>query len=488
MKKFITVLTTIMVALFQTHILVMAESGTQPLQVYFSDDGKTMNIFLSETLDENSEILIGGETLPAEVKNTDIQVRTVFLIDNSTSMPAALRDELKNAIRSYVSSMPANETVKIASFDTDTEILADEFSNDSEFIDYELSKVPFDGQASLVYDALLNIINSSDESGSFYNRTVLITDGIDSVGGTSFDFLRTEIDENSRYHVDVVQVNKNDTEDVNLKAIASLGSNTYTFFSSGSDLSSLVTPNVSMMKVQLTGTVTTGELKGVTIKNGSQNIQIGSVLFPQVEIPTEPPTEVKTAPVTEAPTTVVTTTTAEPEKNEDSGKLSTAALIAIIGGGVLLAAGAVTFIIIMRKKKKNSDRVVFVRITKDSHTDQTSCGDATWSFAPTGEFRVGREAKPVELNGTALPVNDMVICETESSEYHGSIGRNAFALRYDCVKKAVMLTNTAKKATFSVVKNGTSIKVGGGQSVELEKGMKIELGSYTDIEILKIKK
>ena len=125
-------------------------------------------------------------------------IHTIFLIDNSTSMPYSLREEVKNAISSYVSVMPGTESVKIAMFDTQTTVLADNYSNDPEFINYELSKVDFNGQASLVYDAVVNITNQMDSNQDIYYRTVLITDGVDSIEGTSFDYMRSIISENSQ--------------------------------------------------------------------------------------------------------------------------------------------------------------------------------------------------------------------------------------------------------------------------------------------------
>ena len=134
-----------MMLIGQMSIDVSATAGAEPLQTYFSSDGKTLKIFTSEPLADNASILIGNETLEASVQNSGVQVNTIFLIDNSTSMPYSLRNEVKTAIADYVSVMPETESVKVAMFDTQTTILADEYSNDREFINYELSKVVFNG-------------------------------------------------------------------------------------------------------------------------------------------------------------------------------------------------------------------------------------------------------------------------------------------------------------------------------------------------------
>ena len=96
---------------------VSAADVKEPLQAYFSTDGKIIRIFTSQQLNENAELLVANERLGATVKNSDIKIRTIFLIDNSTSMPYNLRDEIKKSIRNYVGKMPKSESVKIAIFD-----------------------------------------------------------------------------------------------------------------------------------------------------------------------------------------------------------------------------------------------------------------------------------------------------------------------------------------------------------------------------------
>ena len=337
-----------------TGMNVYATAGTEPLQVYFSDDGTSMKIFTSEPLQDNASILIGNETFDAEVRNSDVPIHTIFLIDNSTSMPYSLREEVKNAISSYVSMMPGTESVKIAMFDTQTTVLADNYSNDPEFINYELSKVDFNGQASLVYDAVVNITNQMDSNQDIYYRTVLITDGVDSIEGTSFDYMRSIISENSRYHIDVVQVSEGNQQDVNLTAIAKLGSNTYTLFNSGTKFDALIPEMVSLMKVNLTNDVTTGEVKGITIKNGDSNLSLGSIMFPQAELAPTVTTFITEEPVITTTrareTTKVTVTQEANRKKGNPGKSFLPVIWLSIGGVVILGAAAAVFFILRSKK------------------------------------------------------------------------------------------------------------------------------------------
>lgn len=486
-KKAITAFIISMMLVGQMSADVSATAGTEPLQTYFATDGKTMKIFTAEPLSDNADILIGNETLEASVQNSGVRINTIFLIDNSTSMPYSLRNEVKTAIADYVSVMPETESVKIAMFDTQTTILADEYSNDREFINYELSKVDFNGQASPVYDAVMNVIDSNDTDLDIYYRTVLITDGIDSVEGTSFDYLRSEISENGRYHIDVVQVSEGSEHDVNLTAISNLGSNTYTLFNSGVKFDNLIPDNVSLMKVDLINEVTTGELKGVTIKNGDSNISLGSIMFPQVEIaPPETTTVVETTvTTTEATTARVTVPTSTTEAIADDKKDTGSSLLFILlittGGLALVGVAVVSFLIIKKKKTLNCN--VSVQIEKDDERDRNGVGMDVWSFPVTSEFRVGRTLEPVSGDKTPLPKNHRAICENATNEDISSIGRNAFALTYDRKTNTVTIRNIAKGAMFSVETAGKKADVKSGQSTVVMSGSKVLLGNYTTVII-----
>ena len=94
LKKIIAAIAVMLITASSSMLCVSATVGTEPLQAYFSEDGKSITIFTSQTIDDNASLLVGNTTLNAEVKKSDVQVNTVFLVDNSTSMPYNLRDEV----------------------------------------------------------------------------------------------------------------------------------------------------------------------------------------------------------------------------------------------------------------------------------------------------------------------------------------------------------------------------------------------------------
>ena len=209
--------------------------------------------------------------------------------------------------------------------------------------------------------------------------------------GTSFDYMRSIISENSRYHIDVVQVSEGNQQDVNLTAIAKLGSNTYTLFNSGTKFDALIPETVSLMKVNLTNDVTTGEVKGITIKNGGSNLSLGSIMFPQAELAPTVTTFITEEPVittTRARETTKVTITQEANRKKGNSKKSFLPVIWLsIGGVVILGAAAAVFFIL--RSKKSLQCKLTVQITKSDERDQNGVGVDTWGFPISSDFKVG---------------------------------------------------------------------------------------------------
>ncbi len=466
----------------QPLLTLNADVDVEPLQLYFSDDGKVMRIFTSQKLDDNAEVIIGNQMFSAEeIQNSNVEVHTTFLIDNSTSMPKDQREPLIDSISNYVAIMPDFESVKIATFDENINFLADDYSSDSGFIDYELSKVDFQGKASLVYDALLKSVDYDEYNENIYYRTILITDGVDSNAGTSFDFLRTEISENGRFHVDVIQVNKDNSQDVNLLAISHLGSNTYTVFQEDTELSCLQLKQISMMKVSLINDITTGEVKGVTIQNENEKISLGSVRFPQVifslpEITEEiEETEGDSLEIIETSETVSETVSPSP-------KPSFSPFLSLIIVGILLLLAGIGVGCYIWLSKKNC--TVMVRILKEDFREKELSKQERWEFSIFSECRIGRTLTPTDSNGKKLPKNHYVVCETATKEDMISIGRNAFSLKYHYKDKNLYIKNIAQNATFVVEdSSGRQFTLSKQQCQKIEKNSKILIGNYTTIII-----
>lgn len=369
--------------------------------------------------------------------------------------------------------MPSNESIKIIKFDTEITDITNDYSQNPNIIELALSKFDFTGKSSPVYDALMETVEETYTDEDVYYRTILITDGANRVGNVSFDLLRTELDKNNRYHVDVVQVSEKSVQDVNLNAIASLGSNTYTMFGKDSNLSHLMPTQVSMLKLSMRNSLTTGEYKGVTVKEGGKNISLGSILFPQVEMEEE--SILPGMPDISALSS---------EENDNA--IDTKFIIIVVCLCVTIAVIAVAALLLFKNLHKNKKCRIKVHITKDDNRDVDGIGERFWEFDIKKGYRVGRILNPINEDGSPLPVNQMAICEHATEEDISSIGRNAFLIYYDKNKKSVAIKNIAQRAFFYVEVQNRNEQVKGDESVCLDKGSKILLGNYTNIEILEI--
>ena len=300
--------------------------------------------------------------------------------------------------------------------------------------------------------------------------------------------MRSIISENSRYHIDVVQVSEGNQQDVNLTAIAKLGSNTYTLFNSGTKFDALIPETVSLMKVNLTNDVTTGEVKGITIKNGDSNLSLGSIMFPQAELAPTVTTFITEEPVMTTTrvkeTTKVTVTQEANRKKGNPGKSFLPVIWLSIGGVVILGAAAAVFFIL--RSKKSLQCKLTVQITKSDERDQNGVGVDTWGFPISSDFKVGRTLEPTSNDRTPLPKNQKAICENATNEDISSIGRNAFSLVYDKKTSTVIIRNIAKNAMFSVETSQKREDIRSGQATVLAAGSKILLGNYTTITIQNI--
>ena len=450
-----------------------AVEKTEFVQSTLSGDNSALKLYFSGKVEENAKVVIGNDTFDCEITE-NVPVKTVFLIDNTSSMSKVTN--VVDIVRDYLSAISENENIAIVKFDKKTEQVTNGYIKDKYDIDTAFSKIKFDGEGSYIYDAIVNTVKTMYDNNNDYYKIVLITDGFDQSKSVSFDNLKNEVEKNARYHIDVVQATNYNQESKELKAIGALSTNTYTFCnnskSNGSktynskDITKLAVSDVTLVKVYLKESVTTGEYKGVTLKNGENNIQIGSVLFPQ----------------------------ADWGKDDLEAKLNAKApslldniplIIGICAGVILLAGGGVlAFILISNKKKKVKKFKITVQISKDSDKDNSGTDRVFWEVSETKPYRVGRVLKPIGSNGIVLPENDFAICENASEESKSSIGRNAFEISYDKEHNSLVVKNNASNAEFYLNSEDNVVKP--NASFTLKAGMNILLGLYTTVKIIDI--
>ena len=282
MKRRIVSLIFIAAVMFSLCSLSVSAKDDKVLQCTFSNDKATMEVFMSEYMDNDTNVMIGNEYFPVEVVN-DVDVKTIFLVDKSTSMPKMVTEGLESMVSRYMSEMPANESISIIAFDSEIHHITDNYINSTEDLKTAVSKIKFDGNESYIYDCIIDTIDTLYTDDNSYYKIILMSDGWDRSERYTFEELKNKIDKNCRYHIDILQTTNYNQRNEKLSSIGSLSSNTYTFYRSEEDISALVEKEVCLLNVELNEKVTTGEYKGVTVKSSKGDVVLGSVLFSQID-------------------------------------------------------------------------------------------------------------------------------------------------------------------------------------------------------------
>lgn len=453
MKKHIIALIFITATLLSFFSMSVSARNDQVLQCTFSNDSTTMQIFMSEDMDSDTNVMIGSEYFPAEIIS-DVDMKTIFLIDKSSSMPEMITKGLENIILRYMSEMPDNESISIMAFDSGIHDITDGYIRNKNDLKSAVAKIKFDGNESCIYDSIMDTIDTVYTDDHNYYKIILISDGWDRSIRYTFDEMKNKTDKNCRYHIDIVQTTNYNQKNDKLSSIGSLSNNTYTFYRSESDIAALAGKNVCLLNVELNEKVTTGEYRGVTIKSGKGDIVLGSVLFPQVDWNSPG--------------------LADRRKSADHSS----DLFLWIAGGIILAIAIVT-VLFLSKLLRKKECEIFVNVQKESKSDQYKIGDFIWKFDSNQEFRVGRVDEPVDNQGNPLPKNHFSIYEEENKR---TIGRNAFVIKYFPLKKHFVIENISNVAVFSIDVESRVIEK--GDVYHLVPGTKILLGEYTVINIV----
>ncbi len=439
------------------------------LECCFTSNSKNLKIFVRGKMSDDVKIGIANKEYESTVNSKSVEIRTIFMIDDTASVPKDMREPVKKSIVDYAKRMPSNESVRIVSLNKEISSLSDGYTRDASSVEHILTKITFEQIGSHVYDGIKQAIEQLYGDDDAYYRLVVMTDGVvESGGSVSFDYLRGMIETGSRYHIDLIQIaSVSDVpENTNMKSLAMLSSNTFhMMYNSNTDISYLVPGDVSLLKVEMNNGLTTGQSRGITVIEGTQKTDIGSVYFPQADVGIEPKDDAA-------------------GKNENGTPFL---VIAIILAAVLIVLVGVAVFIILWLNGKQKVVVMSVRIVKEDLRDKQDVGPREWRFPVKGEFRVGRTLTPMDSNGHAKGKNDYAICETADPSLATGIGRNAFAIRYDEQKHRCIIANTAEKARFFIQAGDMQQQVDPHNSTELDINMSILLGHYTTVDVESIK-
>ncbi|MDR1703304.1 MAG: FHA domain-containing protein [Clostridiales bacterium] len=324
--------------------------GNQKIsQMYIS--GRAVTVFTDGPLNAES-VRLAVSNIPAEVtaagslSGPNALIKTTLLVDISTSMPRDARSVVIETLNELVENKAANEEFRLAIFGEELTVLT-EFSSDRYDIAKGIDEVEFDGDWSIVYNAIqdtIPLLEPHDGKPVFY-RTVVITDGVDDTArGITLEELLIEL-QDKFYPIDAVRVSEGGPESKELSSIVRLSGGRYFTLDPSSDpgglAASLSVAGYSYLEAITPPNLMDGSVRQTDIADGSLELT-ADFKYPAVDSPIAQP------PVTSAPEPADEEVIPEPEpvKERIPGGIFIAAGVVLV-----LAAAGILFIVILRRKK-----------------------------------------------------------------------------------------------------------------------------------------
>jgi hypothetical protein len=371
MKKLVFILVLVVAILFIMPMgIVRADAEAKILQVYISE--QTLTVFIDNRLfpnalkcsvsNQNAEITATGS-----LSDDNTLIKTIVLLDISTSMPAVIRDGVITSLKKMVEQKAVNEEFKLVVFGDEIKTLHD-FSSDRYDLASAIEKIKFDGTQSKIYDAIYNTIPriaSFDKKPTFY-RTIVITDGVDNTAsGITKEELFLKL-QSEHYPVDVITVSsKERAEDKELSAIVRMSGGKYYSLNPDTDIDILV-QNLNMngsfyFEAKIPSALLDGTIRQIDINDGvskiSLDVKIPVFNTPNVDTPTQTEPEEETP---ETSSTIGLITSPLPVETENLKSITTIfgdyTIVIFIGAGValiILIAVIIAVLVTEGKKKKN---------------------------------------------------------------------------------------------------------------------------------------
>lgn len=399
-----------------------AANGPTVLQVYTEED--TMTVFTSANLgDGEIGCAVSGQTVEVgsagALADGDGIVKTTILIDVSMSIPKAMRSVVVDAVDKLIERKTAEEEYRLVTFDEELTVLQD-FTSERYDLASALSGVVFDGQMSMIYDAIYNTlpdIGSADGSPTLY-RTIVITDGADeSANGITMEELFLTL-QSKLYPVDVLAVSEDaGQEKKELSAISRISNGRYSTLTSGTDLNSLEQAlgieDLFWFTVTVPGPLLDGSVRQVDISSDGHSMSV-DVKFPATYAPVATPSPEPTPEATPTPAPTPQPQTQPPVASEpEPSFLEEYGLFLALGIGALLIVLAVILIIVFRKRKRtassmdgaNDSKLQLSRPVVDEKTEFFEEGAAeftirlsdsrnpenVWTLQVSGDVLIGRD-------------------------------------------------------------------------------------------------
>jgi len=447
---------------------------------------ENIDVFISREFGTN-DIQIEVSKQAAEVTDSGlladkgVTIRTTILLDISTSMPQNMRPKVKEYIDYCIEKLGTNEELRIITFGNEIVVLQD-FTSDRYDLSKATSKIEFNGQQSMIYDAIYNSIpdiQPIDENPCFY-RTVIITDGVDkSTTGITKEELYLKLQQNT-YPVEVIAVSENgqNGSEKELSALTRISEGRYVNFQSESNLeqSLLGADNIVWIRAKLPYDLLDGSTRQFNISDGINSLQFDFKVPMFNEAPSDEPAGSKapsegvpdsqpenTEPTSSEEDTPSMPVPQLPEPESNNGTIIKVAIAGVVAAAIIIPA----VILISRNKKKtkasNEKKKETTTTTVDSAETVVLSGGTTVRLRKIDD---PDKVWEVQLSEPIMVGRDEA-CQVCIDE--GSVSRQQCVL-YMADDGTVMIENKSKSNVTQVNK----VKLGNPQ--RLNEGDQIKCG------------
>lgn len=294
-KRFFTLLVVLAAAVLCTPVyyaenepvLIQGCPWEENIDIYVSGEINTDSL-TCKISNQAAEIVDGGL-----LADKDVSVRTTILLDISTSMPAQMRSSVQNYIDDYIKNLNGMEQLRLATFCDQLNVLQD-FTSDRYDLADAADKIAFNGNASMIYDAVYNTlpeIQTIDGKPCFY-RTIIITDGVDRAdSGVTKEELYLRL-QSQTYPVEIIAVSVENQQnpEKELAALARISGGRYINLNSASDPAQLQTDlgldRVYWIRAVVPAQLLDGSTRQFDISDGVHSLQF-DFKVPVFEMPAE---------------------------------------------------------------------------------------------------------------------------------------------------------------------------------------------------------
>lgn len=373
--------------------------------LYISGNINT-NIVTVNVSNQSAEIIDGGL-----LTDKDVTIRTTLLLDISASMPKSMRDSVLGYLNNYIETISSNEQLRIITFGEGITVLQD-FTSDRYDLSKVVSEIKFEGQQSMIYDAVYNTmprIGTSNDAPCYY-RTIVITDGADeSVSGITKEELYLKLQE-SFYPVEVLAVSDSEKDPVekNLTALSRISGGRCITMRPGTDVTSLDfrLEGITWIRVKVPESVLDGSTRQFNVKDESNTLQF-DFKVPIFTSETMEQTEEQTEKVENESKTEIATNKGTVDSNmEIEDEFGFSMLNSVIIGAIIISIViiAILIIVLLRKRKE--------KVTENGQDAVSPSGDTTeilssgtmirlrktddpdkiWTLVLSEKIQVGRES------------------------------------------------------------------------------------------------